>query len=185
MKTRKIFWLAVAVFAMITIGVVLYINALYFERLVPLECNVTEKWFRDKTDFLVVKNFLGNYPDAEFKNLGNKENMPMYCQYSFVAKDNGQKQMVIVLDKNLQIIRTTIEQPEPEMTSRYEKYLDENNKLNFGLQYDKSGMIVDDLQRIFDWCDYTGEKPAGWYFDWNNQTHHIDSKNCKWIENKN
>lgn len=63
---------------------------------------------------------------------------------------------------------------------RYEKYLDENNELNFGLQYDKNGMIIDDLQRIFDWCDYSGDKPAHWYFDWNNQTHHIDSTNCQW-----
>ena len=73
----------------------------------------------------------------------------------------------------------------PEITPRYEKYLDENNELNFGLLYDKDGMIIDDLQRIFDWCDYTGGKPAGWYFDWNNQTHHIDSKNCEWTENEN
>lgn len=69
---------------------------------------------------------------------------------------------------------------ELEMTPRYEKYLDENNELNFNLRYDKNGIIIDDLQRIFDWCDYTGEKPAHWYFDWNNQTHHIDSDNCEW-----
>lgn len=69
-----------------------------------------------------------------------------------------------------------------EITSRYEKYLDENNELNFALQYDKNGIIIDDLQRIFDWCDYTGEKPAHWYFDWNNQTHRIDSNNCRLIK---
>lgn len=74
---------------------------------------------------------------------------------------------------------------EPETTSRYEKYLDENNELNFALRYDKNGIIIDDLQRIFDWCDYQGEKPVDWYFDWNNSTHHIDSKNCEWVENKN
>ncbi|MHA7734013.1 hypothetical protein [Nitrosopumilus sp. S6] len=78
----------------------------------------------------------------------------------------------------------TMENPIPksEIIPRYEKYLDENNELNFGLQYDKNGMIIDDLQRIFDWCDYTGEKPAHWYFDWNNQTHHINSNNCGWIK---
>lgn len=108
MKTRKIFWLTVAILAIIIIGTVLYINALYFERLIPLECNVTEDWLRGKTDFLAVRNFLSNNPDAEFKNLGNKENMPMYCQYAFVT-DNEQKQMVIVLDKNLQLIRVSIE----------------------------------------------------------------------------
>ena len=75
-------------------------------------------------------------------------------------------------------------QNQPEMTLRYQKYLDENNELNFGLQYDKNGVIIDDLQRILDWCDYSGEKPTGWYFDWNNQTHHIDSKNCAWVENE-
>ena len=73
---------------------------------------------------------------------------------------------------------------DPEITPRYEKYLDENNELNFNLRYDKNGMIIDDLQRIIDWCDYSDEKPD-WYFEWNNQTHHIDSQNCKWAENKN
>lgn len=66
-----------------------------------------------------------------------------------------------------------------ENPSPYEKYLDENNELNFGLPYDKSGMIIDDLQRIFDWCNYPGEKPLDWYFDWNNSTHHIDSEICE------
>lgn len=65
-----------------------------------------------------------------------------------------------------------------------EKYTDENNELNFTLRYDKNGIIIDDLQRIYDWCDYLGEKPD-WYFDWNNQTHHIDSKNCEWIKTEN
>ena len=69
---------------------------------------------------------------------------------------------------------------EPEIMPRYEKYLDENNELNFALPYDKNGIIIDDLQRIYDWCDYSGEKPAHWYFDWSNQTHHIDSEQCKW-----
>lgn len=73
---------------------------------------------------------------------------------------------------------------DPEITPRYEKYLDENNKLNFALRYDKNGMIIDDLQRIYDWCDYSGEKPD-WYFEWNNQTHHIDSKNCEWTKTEN
>ncbi|MBI1663530.1 MAG: hypothetical protein IS860_08600 [Nitrosopumilus sp.] len=71
---------------------------------------------------------------------------------------------------------------EPEIASRSEKYLDENNDLNFALQYDKNGIIIDDLQRIHDWCDYLGEKPTHWYFDWNNSTHHIDSNNCEWIK---
>ncbi|MCE9652423.1 MAG: hypothetical protein K8Q89_05120 [Nitrosarchaeum sp.] len=62
-----------------------------------------------------------------------------------------------------------------------EKYLDENNKLNFAQPYDNNDIVIDDLQRIYDWCDYSGEKPD-WYFDWSNQTHYIDSENCKWIE---
>ncbi len=68
---------------------------------------------------------------------------------------------------------------EPKIPTRYEKYLDDNNELNFALRYDKDGVIIDDLQRIYDWCDYSGDKPD-WYFSWNNQTHHIDSKQCKW-----
>ena len=79
----------------------------------------------------------------------------------------------------------TTEDETNQYGARYEKYLDENNELNFGLQYDKNGIIIDDLQRIFDWCDFTGKKPDGWYFDWNNSTHHIDSENCKWVENEN
>ena len=74
---------------------------------------------------------------------------------------------------------------QPDITLRYEKYLDENNELNFALQYDKHGLIIDDLQRILDWCDYSGAKPEHWYFDWNNSTHHIDSTNCEWIESEN
>ena len=71
------------------------------------------------------------------------------------------------------------------VTPRYAKYLDENNELNFGLQYDKNGIILDDLQRIYDWCDYSGKKPSGWHFEWNNQTHHIDSDKCEWVEIEN
>jgi hypothetical protein len=80
--------------------------------------------------------------------------------------------------------RTPPPEPEPEITPRYEKYLDENNELNFALRYDRNGIIIDDLQRIFDWCDYPGEKPD-WYFEWNNQTHHINSDNCEWMEKEN
>ena len=75
--------------------------------------------------------------------------------------------------------------PKEKSSSRYEKYLDENNELNFGLRYSKYGIAIDALQRILDWCDYPGEKPAGWYFDWNNSTHHIDSDDCEWTENEN
>jgi len=60
-----------------------------------------------------------------------------------------------------------------------EKYLDENNELNFGQPYDNNGVIIDDLQRVYDWCDYLDEKPD-WYFGWTNQTHHIDSEQCEW-----
>ena len=80
---------------------------------------------------------------------------------------------------------SVIPKPQPEITSRYEKYLDENNELTFNLRYDKNGIIIDDLQRILDWCDYSGEKPKGWYFEWNNQTHHINSDDCKWVEHEN
>ncbi|MCV0431844.1 hypothetical protein [Nitrosopumilus sp.] len=108
MKTRKIFWLAVAIFSMIIIGTVLYINVLSFERLLPLECNATEEWLRGKTDFLAMKNFLENHPDSEFKNLGNIENMSRYCQYAFVSEtQEGTRQITITLDKNLQLVRTT------------------------------------------------------------------------------
>jgi hypothetical protein len=90
------------------IGAVLYMNVLSFERLFPLECDVSEEWLRGKTDFLVVKNFLDNYPDAEFKNLGNMESMPRYCQYSFAEEKQGDtKQMKIVMDKNMQLVRIT------------------------------------------------------------------------------
>ncbi|MEX0863056.1 hypothetical protein [Nitrosopumilus sp.] len=33
--------------------------------------------------------------------------------------------------------------------------------MNFAQPYDNNGMIIDDLQRIYDWCDYIGEKPVG------------------------
>lgn len=113
MKTRKIFWLSVTIFSILIIGAVLYMNILSFERIFPLDCDVTEEWLRGKTDFLVVKNFLNNYPDSEFKNLGNMENMPRYCQYAFVAEKQGEiKQMVITVDKNLQLMRITADHGE-------------------------------------------------------------------------
>ena len=74
--------------------------------------------------------------------------------------------------------------PKEKDPTRYEKYLDENGELDFGLQYSKNGMVIDDLQRIFDWCDYPGEKPEGWHFGWNNYTHHIDSENCEWTDHE-
>jgi len=64
-------------------------NALSFDRLFPLECDVSEEWLRSKTDFLVVKNFLEQFPNAKFENLGNKENMTRYCQYVFVGEKEG------------------------------------------------------------------------------------------------
>jgi hypothetical protein len=108
MIKQKLFWISVSISAIIIIGVILYMNVLSFERLLPLECDVSEEWLRGKTDFLVVKNFLDNYPDAEFKNLGNMENMPRYCQYSFVEEKQGEtKQMRITMDKNMQLVRIT------------------------------------------------------------------------------
>lgn len=108
MKSRKIFWTAASIFTIIIIGTILYMNALSFERLFPLECDVTEEWLRGKTDFLAVKNFLDNYPNAKFNNLGNMENMPRYCQYSFVEEKQGEiKQMKITMDKNMQLVRIT------------------------------------------------------------------------------
>ena len=108
MIKRKLFWTSLSIFTMIVIGVVLYMNILSFERLFPLECDVSEEWLRGKTDFLAVKNFLDNYPNAEFKNLGNMENMPRYCQYSFVEEKQGDtKQMRITMDKNMQLVRIT------------------------------------------------------------------------------
>ncbi|WP_371504265.1 hypothetical protein [Nitrosopumilus adriaticus] len=86
----------------------------------------------------------------------------------------------VLIKKRTNLLENTKPELESEITPRYEKYLDENNELNFAQQYDNNGIIIDDLQRIFDWCDYAGEKPTHWYFDWNNSTHHIDSNNCKW-----
>lgn len=67
---------------------------------------------------------------------------------------------------------------------RYERYLDEDDELNFGLMYDKDRIAIDPLQRILDWCDYPGDTPEGLYFDWNNSTHHIDSEDCEWRGNE-
>ena len=112
MIKRKLFWTSIAIFTIVIIGFVLYMNVLSFERLFPLECDVSEEWLRGKTDFLVVKNFLEQFPDAKFENLGNKENMPRYCQYAFIEQKDGQiRQMIITVDKNLQLIRITADQP--------------------------------------------------------------------------
>ena len=113
MIKRKVFWILVSIFTVIVISSVLYMNALSFGRLFPLKCDVTEDWLRGKTDFLAVKNFLENHPDAEFKNLGNMENMPKFCQYAFVEEKNEEvKQMVITVDKNLQLMRITADHGE-------------------------------------------------------------------------
>ena len=71
-----------------------------------------------------------------------------------------------------------------EFVDHYEKYLDENNELNFGLMYGNNGIVIDPLQRILDICYYSGEIPEHWYFDWNNATHHIDSDECIWISSE-
>ena len=111
MIKRKLFWTSVSISAIVIIGFVLYMNVLSFERLFPLECDVSEEFLRGKTDFLVVKNFLEQFPDAKFENLGNKENMPRYCQYAFIEQKDGQiRQMVITVDKNLQLVRITADQ---------------------------------------------------------------------------
>ena len=112
MIKRKLFWTSISIFTIVIIGFVLYVNVLSFERLFPLECDVSEEWLRGKTDFLVVKNFLEQFPDAKFENLGNKENMSRYCQYAFIEQKDGQiRQMIITVDKNLQLIRITADQP--------------------------------------------------------------------------
>ena len=112
MIKRRLFWTSVSIFAVIIIGSILFMNVLSFERLFPLECDISEEWLRGKTDFLVVKSFLERFPDAKFENLGNKENMPRYCQYVFVGEKEGQiKQMTITVDKNLQLVRITADQP--------------------------------------------------------------------------
>ena len=110
MIKRRLFWMSVSIFTIVIIGIVVYMNILSFERLFPLKCDVTEEWLKGKTDFLVVKNFLENHPDAEFKNLGNMENMPRFCQYAFV-EENGEntEQIVITIDKDLQLVRVTAE----------------------------------------------------------------------------
>ncbi|MCE2507047.1 MAG: hypothetical protein J4F36_11410 [Nitrosopumilaceae archaeon] len=106
MKTRKIFWICISVFTMIIIGIVLFMNVLSFERLFPLECDVSEEWLRGKTDFLVVKDFFDRYPDSKFENLGNMKNMPKFCQYAFVSENDGKtRQMIISVDKNLQLMK--------------------------------------------------------------------------------
>ncbi|KAF6246358.1 hypothetical protein C6990_09530 [Nitrosopumilus sp. b3] len=113
MKTRKIFWFSVTAFSVIIIGAVLYMNALSFERLFPLDCDVSEEWLRGKTDFLVVKNFLDNHPDSKFNNLGNMENMPRYCQYEFVEEKQGDaKRLKITMDENMQLVRITADSGE-------------------------------------------------------------------------
>jgi len=112
MIEQKLFWTSVSISAIIIIGVILYMNVLSFERLFPLECDVSEEFLKGKTGFLVVKNFLEQFPDAKFENLGNKENMPRYCQYAFIGEKEGQvRQMMITVDKNLQLVRVTADQP--------------------------------------------------------------------------
>ncbi len=64
----------------------------------------------------------------------------------------------------------------------YGKYLDENNYINFGMQYSKNGIIIDPLQRILDYCNYNGEKNDHTFFDYANSTHYIDSNDCKFQE---
>lgn len=69
--------------------------------------------------------------------------------------------------------------------SRYEKYYDENNDLNFGLQYDKNGIIIDDLKRILDFCDYPQKDKIDMFFSMGNNTHEIDTIDCKWLQHTN
>lgn len=66
-----------------------------------------------------------------------------------------------------------------KLLDEFDKYLDEEGNLNFGSPYDRNGIIIDDLQRILDYCNYQGEKKSHVYFSWSNQTHQINSESCE------